>query len=92
MRVTKSFKSGNSVAVRLPREMGVAAGVELEIEQEGEVIRLRPKHGKIDVSKFLPGVPGLAEWWRAYQASCERDDGEREHDWSEVIARFPPKA
>ena len=93
MRVTRSFKSGNSVAVRLPRALGVPAGVEFELEKEGDVIHLRPKVRKIDVSAFAGGkVTGLAEWWREYEASGERDAGEREHDWSAVIARFPPKA
>jgi len=66
---TESFKSGNSVAVRLPREMGVVAGIEIDLEKEGDAIHLRPKCRTIDVSPFLPGVPGLAEWWRKYQAS-----------------------
>ena len=42
---SKSFKSGNSVAVRLPKEMGIDAGVELRIERDGErviISRVRP--------------------------------------------------
>jgi virulence-associated protein VagC len=31
----KAFKSGNSVAVRLPKELGITEGTELEIEEIG---------------------------------------------------------
>lgn len=39
---TKAFKSGNSVAVRLPAELGVAAGTSLTIERVGRELRLVP--------------------------------------------------
>jgi antitoxin VapB len=31
---TKTFKSGNSVAVRLPKSLGVEAGVEMTVREE----------------------------------------------------------
>lgn len=37
---TKAFKSGNSVAVRLPAELGVAAGTSLTIERLGTELRI----------------------------------------------------
>jgi antitoxin VapB len=40
---TKTFKSGNSEAVRLPKGMGFGIGVELEIAREGERLVLTPK-------------------------------------------------
>jgi len=39
--VTKAFKSGNSVAVRFPKEFGISEGMELEIDQQGEVITVK---------------------------------------------------
>jgi antitoxin VapB len=39
---SKTFKSGNSVALRLPRALGIAADVEMRIEKEGEVLVVRP--------------------------------------------------
>lgn len=39
---TSAFKTGNSVAVRLPREFGIRAGDELEIVRCGNRIELRP--------------------------------------------------
>jgi len=34
MKNTKTFKSGNSVAVRLPKALGVEAGVEMTVREE----------------------------------------------------------
>jgi antitoxin VapB len=39
---TKTFKSGNSQAVRLPKALAFPEGTELEMIKEGSVIRLRP--------------------------------------------------
>jgi antitoxin VapB len=38
----KTFKSGNSQAVRLPKGFAYPEGTELEMVKEGSVIRLRP--------------------------------------------------
>ena len=39
---SKTFKSGNSVALRLPRALGIAADVEMRIEKEGDTLLVRP--------------------------------------------------
>jgi antitoxin VapB len=39
---SRTFKSGNSVALRLPRALGVAADVEMRIEKEGDGFVVRP--------------------------------------------------
>jgi antitoxin VapB len=39
---SKTFKSGNSVAVRLPRELGFAADMAVVIERTGDAITIRP--------------------------------------------------
>jgi antitoxin VapB len=39
---TKTFMSGNSEAVRLPKGIGFGANVELEMVREGDVVTLRP--------------------------------------------------
>lgn len=38
-----TFRSGNSEALRLPREIAYGAGVELEIERTGDLLFVRPK-------------------------------------------------
>lgn len=39
---TKVFASGNSVAVRLPRGFAIPAGTEVEVEQHGRLVTIRP--------------------------------------------------
>jgi antitoxin VapB len=62
MRTTKTFKSGNSVAVRLPATLGVKAGVEMRVREEQGAYLLEPVEApkrKLDVSKFWGKAPGL---------------------------------
>jgi antitoxin VapB len=40
---TKTFKSGNSEAVRLPKDLGFGPGVEVEVQREGDVVTIRRK-------------------------------------------------
>jgi len=40
---TKTFRSGNSEAVRLPKEIGFGEGVEVEMVREGDVVTIRRK-------------------------------------------------
>ena len=39
---TRTFKSGNSVAVRLPRELGFEAGTEVTIRRIGDRLEIAP--------------------------------------------------
>lgn len=38
---TRTFKSGNSVAVRLPKAFGIAAGAEVALERRGREVVIR---------------------------------------------------
>ena len=40
---SKTFKSGNSVAVRLPKELAFEPGVELLINRSGDMVTMVPK-------------------------------------------------
>jgi antitoxin VapB len=42
MKTAKIFRSGNSQAVRIPKEFQLA-GKEVEIERQGDVLLLRPR-------------------------------------------------
>jgi antitoxin VapB len=44
---SRTFKSGNSVALRLPCALGVAADVEMRIEKEGDALIVRPAGGPV---------------------------------------------
>lgn len=39
---SRTFRSGNSVALRLPRALGIEADVEMRIEKEGNTLLVRP--------------------------------------------------
>ncbi len=38
---TKAFKSGNSVAVRLPKGFAIPAGAELELNKSGDTVTIK---------------------------------------------------
>jgi len=41
---TKTFKSGNSVAVRLPKGFAIPAEAEVELEKSGDTVTIRLSH------------------------------------------------
>jgi antitoxin VapB len=62
MKKTKTFKSGNSVAVRLPKALGVEPGVEMTVREERgryivEPVQQKPR--KIDLTGIWGSCPGL---------------------------------
>lgn len=62
MKTTRTFKSGNSIAVRLPKALGIAAGVEMRVREEQGKYVLEPVNReprKIDVSRFAGKLPWL---------------------------------
>lgn len=75
----KVFKSGNSLALRLPKALGLEEGTEMVLREvrQGYVIEpvAKPKR-KIDISKFA----GKAPWLKPLSPE-EREFEERELDW-----------
>jgi antitoxin VapB len=62
MKKTKTFKSGNSVAVRLPKSLGVDPGVEMTVREERgryivEPVGAQPR--KIDLTGITGSAPHL---------------------------------
>ena len=59
----KVFKSGNSLALRLPKALGLEAGMELEITTVpggGYALRrVEPPTDRIDISGFAGKMPGF---------------------------------
>ena len=39
---TKTFRSGNSEAVRLPREVAYGRNIEVTVQRDGDVVTIRP--------------------------------------------------
>ena len=58
----KVFKSGNSVALRLPKALGIAEGTEMTVREEAGKFSFepieRPKR-KIDLTGIWGAAPGL---------------------------------
>jgi antitoxin VapB len=79
-KTTRTFKSGNSVAIRLPKALGIPAGTEMRVREEQgkyvlEPVEKQPK--KID----LTGIAGSMPWLRPLtREQREFDDSPREWD------------
>jgi antitoxin VapB len=73
----KTFKSGNSVALRLPKGLGIPEGTEVRLVQETPMsFRVEPvvvPKRKIDVSKFV----GKAPWLKL----IDREEDDSPRDW-----------
>lgn len=58
----RTFKSGNSVALRLPKALGIEEGVEMKVREEhGRYVveRVEPPKRKLDVDKFWGKAKGM---------------------------------
>ncbi|MCY7399001.1 MAG: AbrB/MazE/SpoVT family DNA-binding domain-containing protein [Sphingomonas bacterium] len=76
---SKTFKSGNSVALRLPKALGIAEGVEMRVREEHGRYVVEPvmaKRDTIDLS-FLKGRSAGLKPLRPEDREIE----ERELDW-----------
>jgi len=75
----KVFKSGNSVALRLPKALGLKAGEEMVVREERGKFEFEPaanKSDRIDLTGIWGSVPGIKPLTRE-----EREFEERELDW-----------
>jgi len=60
--VAKSFKSGNSVAIRMPAALGIEPDREWTVTEEDGALRIRakaPPRQRLDISGFWGKCPGL---------------------------------
>ena len=78
-RSSKTFKSGNSVAVRLPKSLGVSAGVEMTVREEQGRYIVEPVAKPADRID-LTGIAGSIPWLKPLTPE-EREFEERELDW-----------
>jgi len=60
---TKVFKSGNSLALRLPKALGLEEGIEMELSNLSDgsylIRRMDLPRRKIDISGFAGKAPGI---------------------------------
>ncbi|MBU2784745.1 MAG: antitoxin [Acidithiobacillus ferriphilus] len=76
MHTTRVFKNGNSQAVRIPADLAYErSDIEVEIEREGDEIRIRPAHRPLAgvLSKFARFSPNFMADGRGDQEQTERD-------------------
>jgi antitoxin VapB len=50
---TKTFKSGNSVAVRLPKGFAIPVNVEVELEKSGDTVTIRTLRDPVAAKRAL---------------------------------------
>lgn len=86
-KVTKVFKSGNSLAVRLPASLGVQLGAEMRVrEEQGRYVIepvLAPKR-KFNIAKVAGSATNLQ-----YIKNEDRLFDERPLDWGSEPGRKP---
>ena len=76
MHTTRVFKNGNSQAVRIPADLAYErTDIELEIEREGDEIRIRPARRSLAgvMSKFARFSPDFMAESRGEHEQAERD-------------------
>jgi antitoxin VapB len=79
----KVFKSGNSLALRLPKALGLKDGTEMIVREEGGKFAFEPaapEPKRIDLTGIWGSVPGLKPIERL-------DFEERELDWDGTRAK-----
>lgn len=75
MHITRAFKNGNSQAIRIPADLAYERmDIELEIEREGDEIRIRPARRSLCgvLSKFAKFSPDFMAEGRGTQEQKER--------------------
>ncbi len=58
----KTFKSGNSVALRLPKALGIKEGLEMRVREEHGTLIVEPalaRDAKIDLTGIYGSAPGI---------------------------------
>jgi antitoxin VapB len=77
--LTRVFKSGNSLAVRIPKELAIVeVSQEVEIERVGNTLVVRPL-----AQKSLAGVGAIfAMFSPEFMATGREVHEERERDWA----------
>lgn len=78
---SRTFKSGNSVALRLPKALGIEEGVEMTVREEQGRYVVEPVgtgHRRIDLDRIYGSCPGLKPVRRLRMAARAVDaDGKR---------------
>lgn len=82
MVTTKTFKSGNSVAVRLPKVLGIKEGTEMRVREERGTYVLEPVEKERKLID-LTGIAGSIPWLKPLTQE-EREFEESPRDWDKL--------
>ncbi|GAA0732681.1 AbrB/MazE/SpoVT family DNA-binding domain-containing protein [Sphingomonas sp. ABOLD] len=72
------FKSGNSLALRLPKALGLKEGAEVVLREERRGFSVEPLDGEEKID--LGGIAGALPWLKPIPPE-DREIEERELDW-----------
>lgn len=78
MATTKIFKSGNSAAVRLPKDLDLVPGTEVEVTPTDDGVLIRPAGRLINLSGVMGSLPGFMSGGCDHVELPERDWPRRE--------------
>lgn len=79
--LTRVFKSGNSLAVRIPKELGfVDEAQDVEVERVGNTLVLR----RVESDTLADIGPILALFSQGFMASGREFEPEPERDWDSI--------
>ena len=77
--LTRVFKSGNSLAVRIPKELGFVDGAQdVEVERVGNTLVLR----RVEQETLADLAEILASFPKSFMAEGREFHEQRERDWS----------
>ena len=77
--LTRAFKSGNSLAVRIPKELAIIQpSQDIEIEQVGNTLVLRP----VEKRKLTGLAEAFAAFPPGFMAEGREFHEQKERDWS----------
>jgi len=79
-RKTRTFKSGNSVALRLPKALGIDPGVEMTVREQGGRYIVEPVEQKPQTKIDLTGIYGAGAGLKPLRPE-DRIFEHRELDW-----------
>ena len=80
--LTRVFKSGNSLAVRIPKELAIVeAGKDIEIERVGNTLVLRP----VEKRKLTGLAEAFAMFTPDFMAEGREFHDQKERDWNRLV-------
>ena len=87
--LTRVFKSGNSLAVRIPKELGfVDAAQDMQIERVGNTLVLRP----VEQETLADLMDICAMFSKDFMAHGRDSSPEMDRDWDAIAGSAAPKA